>query len=142
MHLFSHHPEKSNQDLTGEEAQSYQPAAATTVESGDGIKFRCLECFCQFESWLALVGHVSVHGLSKLAVEDGEDGKSDATWKKSSRSQFKCELCYKSFSTEERLEVCLGHGIFYIYTGNAHHLPTTFGLILNRRASGPRRRFC
>ncbi len=61
------------------------------------MKFQCPECLAQFHAWLDLVSHVAQHG-----VVAGSDNKQANV---RDRDAHKCELCYKSFTSEERLQV-------------------------------------
>lgn len=93
VHLFSHHPDKSQQNLTVEEAvaQASHNESVSQIE----MKFQCPECRSQFDTWLDLVDHVSVHGVSDISDESEDEEKKQ-----------KCHVCYKVFANEERLKVC------------------------------------
>ena len=100
VHLFGHHPDKSRQNLTVEEALA-QGKREESVRQGEEMKFQCPECESQFDNWLDLVQHVDVHGLPRLErVEIGEDEPNE---EEIIGNKHKCELCYKTFATEERL---------------------------------------
>ena len=119
VHLFSHHPEKSKQDLTVEEALAQCTDDGDDDGNGNGgsqgeMRFQCPQCRCQFDKWLDLVSHVLVHGTTTLG-ESNNDGDEEEEGEQREEQEgglnagpskpHKCELCYKAFATEERLEV-------------------------------------
>ena len=75
--------------------------------SDDNLK--CPECSEKFLNWSDHVSHAAIHGEPMLPLQVVEN--SDVNKRDPLRKPHKCELCYKSFSTEERLKVNI---FFYI----------------------------
>ena len=59
------------------------------------------------ENWFDLVSHCTEHGTEQLpAAASSEDQARQAkSAEKKARLLHKCELCYKAFASEERLQV-------------------------------------
>jgi hypothetical protein len=60
-----------------------------------------------FETWFDLVGHCTEHGSAQLPNSAGpaDAGRQHKWAEKKIRLAHKCELCYKAFASEERLQV-------------------------------------
>lgn len=69
--------------------------------------FQCPQCDQLFENWFDLVGHCTEHGSACLPNEAGSaDGpRLTKSAERKVRMHHKCELCYKAFASEERLQV-------------------------------------
>ena len=96
VHMFSHHPNKEEQNWTVEDAMA-QSGKSSNEEGQEEMKFQCPSegCECQYDTWLQLVEHAMEHGSQYPPNNDA------------SRNQgpiHKCELCYKTFATDLRLK--------------------------------------
>ena len=69
--------------------------------------FQCPQCDQLFENWFDLVSHCTEHGSACLPNEAGSaDGpRLTKSAERKVRMHHKCELCYKAFASEERLQV-------------------------------------
>ena len=70
-------------------------------------EFQCPQCDQMLENWFDLVGHCTEHGSAHLPNEAGSaDGlRLTKSAEKKMRMHHKCELCYKAFASEDRLQV-------------------------------------
>lgn len=63
-------------------------------ETAEAEKQQCPQCCQQYSSKRELVEHIAAHGKSLTRSRSVNPGK-----------PHKCELCYKSFATDDRLQV-------------------------------------
>ena len=107
VHLFSH--QESNRDLTVTDAMSQAGRNVDLLSPELEMRFQCPECEHQFETWLKLVDHVAVHGSATKQRRSAESRAAATTDDYLSsaikETKLKCDLCYKSFSSTERLMV-------------------------------------
>jgi hypothetical protein len=68
-------------------------------EAAEADKQQCPQCCQQYGSKRELVEHISAHGKSLLRRRPMNPKK-----------PHKCELCYKSFATDDRLQVIMHYG--------------------------------
>nr|CAD7393691.1 unnamed protein product [Timema cristinae] len=71
----------------------------TVYNNGDIQDFHCPQCKQQFPSKVKLIDHVSIHGKAKIKRAHRRIRGSVNPAK-----PWKCELCYKSFATQDRLQ--------------------------------------
>ena len=75
----------------------------------DHFIFLCTDCPGNFDSWDELIAHSAQHGipsnsLPKIQVnEENQTMSNNSNLAKHLGKPHKCELCYKSFASEERL---------------------------------------
>lgn len=95
---------------------SYSHDHQYQVSNKDLEDLKCSQCLMKFIHWEDHVSHATTHGESLLPFENiviqeqeqaipGIQGTSETASLTNLRKPHKCELCYKSFSTEERLMV-------------------------------------
>ena len=65
--MFSHHPNKEEQNWTVEDAMA-QSGKSQAEQSPEEMKFQCpcRGCERQYDTWLALVDHTLLHGHPTL----------------------------------------------------------------------------
>ena len=74
-------------------------------------KFICTDCPHSFQSWDDLIEHSAQHGIPSNSLpmvhmnEGNNTSSNNSTSAKHIGKPHKCELCYKSFASEERLSV-------------------------------------
>ena len=97
VHMFSHHPNKEEQNWTVEDAMA-QSGKSPNDQNHEEMKFQCPSegCECQYDTWLQLVEHAMDHGSPFLPSLDPHAPNVAPVQK--------CELCYKTFATEARLK--------------------------------------
>ena len=97
VHMFSHHPNKEEQNWTVEDAMA-QSGKSQTEQSPEEMKFQCPSggCECQYDTWLELVEHAADHGSASLPTSQAAHTQTGHV--------HKCELCYKIFATDTRLQ--------------------------------------
>ncbi len=96
VHMFSHHPNKEEQNWTVEDAMA-QSGKESSEQDHEEMKFQCPceGCECQYDTWLQLVEHAMDHGSPVLPSSNNNPNKSPV---------HKCELCYKIFANDARLK--------------------------------------
>ena len=94
--MFSHHPNKEEQNWTVEDAMA-QSGKSQEDQSPEEMKFQCPSegCESQYDTWLELVDHAGHHGSAQLPSQ-GAGSEAQAG------HRHKCELCYKIFATDFR----------------------------------------
>ena len=96
IHVFSHHPFFPLAVLSEDNVISI----GNELESAS----ECPECKVHFENVQDLVEHVEIHGSANLnETDDPKNGQIETK----SIKKFKCEICHKYLSTDERLKVRL-----------------------------------
>ena len=97
IHMFSHHPNKEEQNWTVEDAMMAQAGKDSSEQDHEEMKFQCPceDCKCQYDTWLQLVEHAMDHGSPVLPSSNNNPTKSPI---------HKCELCYKIFANDARLK--------------------------------------
>lgn len=106
VHLFCH--QETNRDLTVTDAMSQAGRSVEQLSPGMEMRFQCPECEQQFETWLKLVDHVGIHGSAtkpRRPAAESRAGARDDYLATGREIKLKCDLCYKSFSSTERLMV-------------------------------------
>ena len=87
------------------------------VNSEDDLK--CPECSAQFGDWESHVTHAGTHGHRVLPppqpFQELDISMDTGSIPNGLRKPHKCELCYKSFSTEERLAVRILLNVSYMH---------------------------
>ena len=92
---------------------------STRVFTNDGSyvertkpNFLCTDCASNFNTWEELIEHSGQHGIDvnftpiRVNLQEGNnDTPSNNSIAKHIGKPHKCELCYKSFASEERLSV-------------------------------------
>jgi len=111
VHLFSHHPQKSRQNVRAGDAATAASGAENSVAAE--MKFQCPQCHGHYDAWLDLVAHVDDHGVRR---------------KKKLGSQIKCRLCYKIFADEQRYDrhMASAHGRESEKPLSCHQCPKRF----------------
>ena len=96
VHMFSHHPNKEEQNWTVEDAMA-QSGKESNERDHEEMKFQCPSdgCECQYDTWLQLVEHAMDHGSRVLPSSNNNPNKGPV---------HKCELCYKTFANDARLK--------------------------------------
>ena len=97
VHMFSHHPNKEEQNWTVEDAMA-QSGKEGSEQAAEEMKFQCPSegCCCQYDTWLELVEHAGEHGMPHLPFNENGNAQSGPV--------HKCELCYKTFANDVRLK--------------------------------------
>ena len=97
VHMFSHHPNKEEQNWTVEDAMA-QSGKEGSEQGVEEMKFQCPgeSCGCQYDTWLELVEHAGDHGTPCLPFDNPDLLATGPI--------HKCELCYKTFASDERLK--------------------------------------
>ena len=100
VHMFSHHPNKEEQNWTVEDAMA-QSGKSQEEQSPEEMKFQCPSegCESQYDTWLELVEHAGHHGSAELPSSQGAGTEAQPG------HRHKCELCYKIFATDLRQAV-------------------------------------
>ena len=117
IHRYSH---EARADLSGDpplESRVVQRSMNTFTKDGTLIerqqpKFCCTDCTSSFNTWEGLIEHVAQHGVpihsTLMADYLPTETNNISDIENVSRNigkPHKCELCYKSFASEERLSV-------------------------------------
>ena len=115
IHRYSH---EARNDQTGDpflESRIVQESMRIFTKDGSLIeriqtKFLCTDCTSNFTSWEELVEHSTQHGVpikssSSTSYPHAENNNVPNNIAKFMGKPHKCELCYKSFASEERLSV-------------------------------------
>ena len=97
VHMFSHHPNKEEQNWTVEDAMA-QSGKENSEQGVEEMKFQCPceGCGSQYDTWLQLVEHASDHGTPCLPFDNPDILATGPV--------HKCELCYKTFASDARLK--------------------------------------
>jgi len=97
VHMFSHHPNKEEQNWTVEDAMA-QSGKEGSEQAAEEMKFQCPSegCGCQYDTWLELVEHAGEHGSPYLPFNENAQQQAGPV--------HKCELCYKTFANDVRLK--------------------------------------
>ena len=97
VHMFSHHPNKEEQNWTVEDAMA-QSGKENSEQGVEEMKFQCPSdgCGSQYDTWLQLVEHAGDHGTPCLPFDNPDLLATGPV--------HKCELCYKTFASDARLK--------------------------------------
>ena len=97
VHMFSHHPNKEEQNWTVEDAMA-QSGKENSEQGVEEMKFQCPSdgCGSQYDTWLQLVEHAGDHGTPCLPFDNPDLLAAGPV--------HKCELCYKTFASDARLK--------------------------------------
>ena len=117
IHKYSHDARADLSEDPVLESKVVQETMQVFTDDGSYIErtkpnFRCTDCASNFHTWEELIEHSGQHGidvnLTLINVnyqEGNNESSSNNNIAKHIGKPHKCELCYKSFASEERLSV-------------------------------------
>jgi hypothetical protein len=113
IHRYSHDARADLSEDPVLESKVVQDSMRVFTNDGSYVErtkpnFLCTDCVSNFNTWEELIEHSGQHGMDLTSIRvNFQEGNNDTTSSlaKHIGKPHKCELCYKSFASEERLSV-------------------------------------